>query len=416
MWQRLRRLRGALCWAAAICGACSTHAGEDAESAAGAAGALASGGDAEGPAGQGNDPGLAGRDNAGASTGGTPPVEPGDTAGGGMSEPNAGGFGGEPSSGGSSAGGEGGARAEVSCSTSPCRGKSCEGLAPSCGLAANDDCCAAPTVVGGTFTLGTVPSPGTIMYPGVYAPATVATFALDKYEVTVGRFRKFVEAYTGHPAEGAGAHPLIAKSGWRSPQWDDRIAQDQAELLSARAPNDFSSPSTWDPSGANDNLPMNRVSWFEAFAFCAWDGGRLPTESEWEYAAEGGDEDRKYPWGNMPVPSGKQDGTAAYANYACLGDGSAPTSCGFADLLQVGSKPSGSGKYGQLDLAGSVFEWNLDCFDAYPAYCDNCANLECGVGGGVTRGGAWNAVSASLLSAARYAGEDAGIRCARATE
>jgi formylglycine-generating enzyme len=65
------------------------------------------------------------------------------------------------------------------------------------------------------------------------------------------------------------------------------------------------------------------------------------------------------------VPTDLFDSTAAYANYKCMGDGSAPDSCAFGDILRVGSKPAGTGKYGQLDLAGSMFEWTIDP-------CPNC--------------------------------------------
>ncbi len=60
-------------------------------------------------------------------------------------------------------------------------------------------------------------------------------------------------------------------------------------------------PSTWTPStGAQESLPMNCINWFEAYAFCIWDGGFLPSEAEWLYADVGGSGEREYPWGSEP--------------------------------------------------------------------------------------------------------------------
>ena len=87
------------------------------------------------------------------------------------------------------------------------------------------DCCASPVVTGTS-------SPMSFKMGGVSGTTTaeVATFALDKFEVTVGRFRNFQATYEGHPANNAGAHPLISGSGWQSPAWDGSIAPNAADL------------------------------------------------------------------------------------------------------------------------------------------------------------------------------------------
>jgi formylglycine-generating enzyme required for sulfatase activity len=231
--------------------------------------------------------------------------------------------------------------------------------------------------------------------------------------VTVGRFRKFVAAYNGPPAAGAGAHPLIANSGWQT-AWNGSIATSSAALTTAVQCE--ASTQTWHTDGSTDRLPMNCVSWFEAFAFCAWDGGRLPTETEWEYTAAGGSNEWEYPWGNTPVPISEQNN--ANATFYCWGDGSRD-SCSFADILPAGSKPAGAGRWGQLDLAGSMWEWSLDWWSQYTIACSNCANIASGTER-MVRGGAWN-YDASYLKAwyRNYAvgpenrQSETGFRCAR---
>lgn len=291
------------------------------------------------------------------------------------------------------------------CVAGVCSGRSCIGLSATCGPLDNENCCTSPMVTGGTYNRGN----------DTNYPATVSDFRLDRFEITVGRFRKFVEAYPGSkPAENAGAHPLIGGSGWSS-EWDTNLPADQAALKTNVK---CGSSQTWtDVAGVNEGLPINCLSWFEAFAFCAWDGGRLPTEAEWNYAAAGGSEQREYPWSNPPS-SITIDGT--YAVYDCLGDGSAAGNCVFADILKVGAKSQkGDGKWSQADLGGSMWEWNVDCYQSsYANPCNNCADVG-QAPDRVIRGGSWLFGASNLRSSYRfffpptYRNDRGGARCAR---
>lgn len=249
--------------------------------------------------------------------------------------------------------------------------------------------------------------------------ATIAPFALDKYEVTVGRFREFVSQYdswrTSHPSLSEGYHPSVANTGWGQ-SWTAAAADISvnAEALKT-AVACGSTIQTWSSTiGTSDSevYPMNCLSWYEAFAFCIWDHGRLPTEAEWEYAAAGGAENRLYPWG-ATEPS------ADLANFEGSND---------SPRVVVGSKldTGGAGYFGHADLAGSAYEWVFDWYSdgfygtiASPESCENCANVTPG-SARVTRGGGYS-YSAMELRAARRNGfapshRDGlfGFRCARA--
>ena len=294
------------------------------------------------------------------------------------------------------------------CVEGECLVPSCHGFGPACGPLGDEDCCTSLEVPAGTFfrmtTLSQPPSPSD--------PASVSAFRLDRFEVSVGRFRRFVEAYpASKPAAGAGAHPLIAGSGWDA-SWDPELPADAAgwdEALGCLADR-----STWTPaSGPREGAPVNCLDWYAAFAFCAWDGGRLPTEAEWLYAAVGGDEQRYYPW-----TTSLSDIDASRVVYACLGDGE--EGCALSDIPTVGSRsPAGDGKWGQADMAGSLSEWALDWYSpAYVDPCSDCADLD-PANMRIRRGGSWSVGEQMQISFVRNADPPGvrfaavGVRCAR---
>jgi formylglycine-generating enzyme required for sulfatase activity len=248
-------------------------------------------------------------------------------------------------------------------------------------------------------------------YDGVTAtddthPATLGPYRLDVYPITVGRFRAFVDAGRGTraapPAPGAGAHPRVAASGW-DPAWDAKLVEAGGLPAALECGGE-----TWtDAPGAHENLPINCIDWFEAFAFCAWDGGFLASEAEWELAAAGGDEQRVYPWSAPPSSKTIDDTFAVYCGATC-------------ELQPVGSRsPKGDGRWGHADLAGEVWQWNLDWFEDYAQPCVDCAVVAAGTYRSA-RGGGFKSVPEALYVATRVQGTPSerdsffGARCARA--
>jgi formylglycine-generating enzyme len=268
-------------------------------------------------------------------------------------------------------------------------------------------CCESIDLVGGTYYRG-----ASLGYP-----ATVSAFTLDRFEVTVERYTRFVAALDAGfvPAEGDGAHPALGmQSGWQS-AWNTWLAAPhEPQCNTGRAYDD--SFATWSLA-ANELLPVNCVDWYHAFAFCVWDGGRLPTDAEWEYAATNGSQESNYPWGNEPAPD------LDHASFGCYFREGSGDSCALTDILSVGSFPAGANEWGHLDLAGSVGEWVLDYDQAeWLSPCTDCAVLSATGSGRRVRGGSFadseftlriSSVNSRNSGAPDQGHPMVGFRCAR---
>jgi formylglycine-generating enzyme required for sulfatase activity len=262
-------------------------------------------------------------------------------------------------------------------------------------------------------------------------PATISSFNLDKYEVTVGRFRQFVNAWVSgwRPSAGSGKHshlnngsglansgnPAGFESGWNS-SWNSNLSSSAASWDTNLNPGGPYATWTMMP-GPNEKRAINYVTWYDAYAFCIWDGGFLPSEAEWNYAAAGGAEQRVFPWSNPPKSTNIDCSFANYFNGAspCFGGPSnvgGPNSVGATSL-------KGDGKYGQADLAGNVNEWTLDFYSGYSSPCNDCAALTSATYV-VVRGGSFGGPSDNLRVSLRYGQYEPltrfslnGFRCAR---
>jgi len=220
-------------------------------------------------------------------------------------------------------------------------------------------------VPAGSFLMGS--GVGAADEKPVHAVAGSA-LAMDPYEVTNARYQTCVRS---------GACVAPSSSG------------------SMRRPHYFDDPSFAD-------YPVIFVSWKQAQAFCAFAGGRLPTEAEWERAAAGGDAPRTYPWGESPPDCSK-------ANFGgCVGD-----------TDRVGRRPAGRSPFGVFDMAGNVWEWTADWYDA-TYYGRSPARDPTGPATGslkVMRGGCWVSGESSLRTTCRKAGlpdswaPNVGFRC-----
>jgi formylglycine-generating enzyme required for sulfatase activity len=262
-------------------------------------------------------------------------------------------------------------------------------------------------------------------------PATVSGFRLDKYLVTVGRFRQFVSAWNNGkgwlPSAGSGKHTHLNggqglantaggfEAGWDATDWNGTSDIDPTEVnLDSCTPY-----GTWtEAAGTQENLPMNCVNWYEAYAFCIWDGGFLPSEAEWEYVAAAGIQQLEYPWGSTSPGAACPGAGCQYAIHDCLYPNGSGTCLGATNIAPVGTASRGAGAWGHLDLAGELWEWTLDWYASYVNPCTDCANLSPGHAR-VFRGGDFYFDVAGMFPSYRdivapeASSNLVGLRCAR---
>jgi sulfatase modifying factor 1 len=176
----------------------------------------------------------------------------------------------------------------------------------------------------------------------------VQGFWMDEYDVTNAEFAKFVEA-TGY-----------VTTAERKPDWEE---------LKKQLPPDTPKPDdsvlvpgslVFTPSSikGRENHPVVQISWHDAVAYAKWTGKRLPSEAEWEYAARGSLQGKRFVWGDEFRPNGKYMANTWQGVFPVKDSGED----GFVGTSPVGSFPPNG--YGLYDMAGNVWQW---CSDWYRA-------------------------------------------------
>ena len=162
---------------------------------------------------------------------------------------------------------------------------------------------------------------------------------IGMYEVTRGEYRRFMEA-------GGYGNPAY----WSSAGWSWKVLNGRTEPAYWAAAQDRGNGTFTQ----TDSHPVVGVTYYEAEAYCAWAGGHLPTEAQWEKAARWtGSYPNVYPWGNV----WDAEKCNNYNDHSSAGGGYQRY-----QTAPVGSYPSGASPYGLQDMAGNVWEWCRDWY------------------------------------------------------
>ncbi len=229
-------------------------------------------------------------------------------------------------------------------------------------------------IPGGEFTMG---SDADYALPNE-RPAhrvKVSAFFLDTHPVTNEEFEKFVEA-TGYktvaerPVDWEELKKQVPPGTPKPP--DETLQPGSLVFRPTKGPVPLDNMAAWwewttgadwrHPEGPDSNLngrekhPVVQVAWEDAEAYAKWAGKRLPTEAEWEYAARGGLEGKRYAWGDEERPEGKWMANRWTGKFPHENTGAV----GFAGTSPVGSFPANG--YALLDMGGNVWNW---CSDIY---------------------------------------------------
>lgn len=214
-------------------------------------------------------------------------------------------------------------------------------------------------VTGRTFAIGSPQEPNEMPVH----QAKVDTFYIDVAEVDNAKFNRFVDKLKGgsvlkdHPQLANKELSTATPHCWVSRNWEPSFASSVKSSPSNLPSYVQIEPEFfkdyWTP-GVNDSHPARGVNFWEAWYYCRWVGKDLPTEAEWELAAKGG-EDRLYPWGDI-----EPDSQHLYCNYGS----EHPAEDGYRYAAPVTAFEAGRSAYGCYSMAGNVWEWCKDFYDA----------------------------------------------------